>query len=91
MAKDKKEMFQGTGRRKKAIARVRLATGKGNIEINGQKVEDYFHLDSLMYVVKQPLVTTKMEDKLDIIVRVHRWWSIWSSWSCKTWNCKSIS
>lgn len=70
MAKVKQEMFQGTGRRKKAIARVRLATGKGNIEVNGQKVQDYFHLDTLLYVVKQPLVTTKMEDKLDIIVRV---------------------
>ena len=70
MAKVKQEMFQGTGRRKKAIARVRITTGKGNITINGQKVEEYFKLESLLYVVKQPLVTTKMTDKLDIIVRV---------------------
>lgn len=70
MAKVKKEMFQGTGRRKNAIARVRLATGKGNITINGKKVEEYFNLESLLYVVKQPLVLTKMTDKLDIIVRV---------------------
>ncbi len=70
MAKVKQEMFQGTGRRKKAIARVRITTGKGNITINGQKVEEYFKLESLLYVVKQPLVATKMTDKLDIIVRV---------------------
>lgn len=71
MAKAKKEMFQGTGRRKNAIARVRLATGKGNITVNDKKVEEYFNLDTLLYVVKQPLELTKMTEKLDIIVRVH--------------------
>ena len=63
-------MFQGTGRRKKSIARVRLNSGKGNILINGRDVKEYFNLDSLLYVVNQPLVTTKMEGKLDIIVSV---------------------
>ena len=71
MAKAKKEMFQGTGRRKNAIVRVRLATGKGNITVNDKKVEEYFNLDTLLYVVKQPLELTKMTEKLDIIVRVH--------------------
>ena len=65
-----KEMFQGTGRRKKSIARVRLNSGKGNILINGRDVKEYFNLDSLLYVVNQPLVTTKMEGKLDVIVSV---------------------
>ena len=70
MAKAKKDMFQGTGRRKNAIARVRLATGKGKIEVNGKTAEEYFGLDTLLYIVNQPLVATKMEGKLDIIIRV---------------------
>ncbi len=69
MAKSK-EMFQGTGRRKEAIARVRLQTGKGTIEVNGKKAEEYFDQDSLLYVVKQPIETTKMDGKLEVIVNV---------------------
>ena len=57
-AKSEKVVFYGTGRRKKAIARVRLVDGKGNITINGKNIDEYFGMETLKVIVKQPLVLT---------------------------------
>ena len=62
--------FYGTGRRKKAIARVYVTTGKGNITINGRDIDDYFGLETLKKIVNQPLVATETEGKYDIKVNV---------------------
>ena len=69
-AKTEKIEFYGTGRRKKAIARVRLVDGKGDITINGKKIDDFFGLETLKVIVKQPLVLTDTLDKYDVIVKV---------------------
>ena len=67
----KKLQFWGTGRRKKAIARVRLIPGgKGTIVINDRAFEDYFPQGTLQYIVKQPLVAVEAENKYDIFVNV---------------------
>ncbi len=66
-----KAKYIGTGRRKSSVARVVLTSpGKGNIVINGQKVEDYIPRDSLITVIKQPLVATEQETGYDIKVNV---------------------
>ena len=60
----KKLQFWGTGRRKKAIARVRLIpAGSGNIVINDRPLNDYFPQGTLQYIIKQPLVLTETESK----------------------------
>lgn len=64
------EKFYGTGRRKKSIARVYLAPGTGNITINKRDIDDYFGLETLKLIVRQPLVATETSDKFDIIVTV---------------------
>ena len=51
--------YYGTGRRKKSVARVRLVPGKGNITINDRTLDDYFGLETLKAIVKQPLVATE--------------------------------
>jgi len=66
-----KIQYLGTGRRKNAIARVRLLTGSGNIVINNKTLDEYFGVDTLKYIVKQPLVLTNTLDKVDVIVNVH--------------------
>ena len=67
----KKLQFWGTGRRKKAIARVRLIPGgNGTIVINDRTFEDYFPQGTLQYIVKQPLVAVEVETKYDIFVNV---------------------
>jgi small subunit ribosomal protein S9 len=67
----KKVQFWGTGRRKKAIARVRLIpAGDGTITINKKSLDEYFGLDTLKYIVKQPLVLTETSAKYDVIVNV---------------------
>lgn len=63
--------YQGTGRRKKSIARVRLVPGNGNIIINGKKIEEYFNFETLITEVKKPLEATKNETKFDVLVRVN--------------------
>jgi small subunit ribosomal protein S9 len=65
-----KTEFLGTGRRKTAVARVRLATGSGKITVNGRAVESYFPLDTLRSTVSQPLTLTGTADKLDVRVNV---------------------
>ncbi len=67
----KKLQFWGTGRRKKAIARVRLIPGgNGTIVINDRTFEDYFPQGTLQYIVKQPLALIEVEAKYDVIVNV---------------------
>ena len=65
------DFYYGTGRRKKAIARVRLYPGQGAIDINGKEFEDYFDLATLRYIVKQPLNATGATEKFDIKINVH--------------------
>ncbi|MBR5236712.1 MAG: 30S ribosomal protein S9 [Clostridia bacterium] len=64
------ELFYGTGRRKKSIARVRLVAGQGDITINNRTLDDYFGLETLKVIVRQPLVATKTEGKYNVIVNV---------------------
>lgn len=60
----------GTGRRKKSIARVRLYPGSGAITINGRDIDDYFGLDTLKLIVRQPLVLTETLGRYDIVATV---------------------
>ena len=60
----------GTGRRKTAVARVRLSTGSGKILVNGRAFEHYFPLDTLRMQATQPLVTAGVADKFDVRVNV---------------------
>ena len=71
-AKTKKKLqYWGTGRRKKAIARVRLIpNGKGEIIINKRSIDEYFGLDTLKLIVRQPLALTETLDKFDVMVNV---------------------
>ena len=62
--------YYGTGRRKKAIARVYLVPGTGNITVNKWTIDEYFGLDTLKVIVRQPLVATETLDKFDVIVTV---------------------
>ena len=62
--------YYGTGRRKKSIARVYLVPGKGDVTINKRSMDEYFGLETLKVIVRQPLVATETADKFDIIVNV---------------------
>ena len=64
-----KVYFYGTGRRKNAIACVRLVPGTGKITINDKEIDDYFGLDTLKLIVRQPLVATETSEKFDIIAK----------------------
>ena len=67
----KKVQFWGTGRRKKAIARVRLIpAGDGTITVNGKTLDQYFGLDTLKFIVRQPLELLGVTAKYDVIVNV---------------------
>jgi len=70
MAAIKTPEFLGTGRRKTAVARVRLATGSGKITVNGRAFDTYFPLETLRSTVSQPLTVTGTSDKLDVKVNV---------------------
>ncbi|MBO7508606.1 MAG: 30S ribosomal protein S9 [Clostridia bacterium] len=60
-----------TGRRKSSVARVRVVeNGSGVITINGKKLEEYFGLGTLQYIVKQPLMLLGLEEKVDVVVNV---------------------
>ena len=63
--------FLGTGRRKTAVARVRLAPGAGKISINGRAFENYFTTDTLRNVATQPLTVTGTVGKFDVVITVH--------------------
>ena len=67
----KKLQFWGTGRRKRAVARVRLIPGgNGTITINGRSIDEYCDLDTLKLIIRQPLVLTETESKYDVFVNV---------------------
>ncbi len=63
--------FYGTGRRKSSIARVYLVPGTGKIVINKRDIDEYFGLETLKLIVRQPLVATETVDKYDVLVNVH--------------------
>ncbi len=65
-----KVQYYGTGRRKTAVARVRLVPGTGNIIINDRPLDEYFSYDTLKVLVKQPLIITETYGKFDVIAKV---------------------
>ncbi len=65
-----KPYFYGTGRRKSSVARVRVYNGTGNVTINGRDIDDYFGLETLKVIVRQPLTLTETADKFDIVCTV---------------------
>ena len=68
--KSDKIVFLGTGRRKKSIARVRLVEGNGKITINGKDIDEFFGLETLKVIVRQPLTVTNTTAKYDVIANV---------------------
>ena len=71
MYESKRKYFYGTGRRKSSVARVRVyENGTGTITINGRDIDNYFGLDTLKMVVRQPLVSTDLLGKVDVVVTV---------------------
>lgn len=69
MAKTAK--YYGTGRRKKSVARVYLVPGKGDITVNKRTIDEYFGLETLKVIVRQPLTETETVEKFDVLVNVH--------------------
>ena len=63
--------FYGTGRRKKSVARVRLYAGTGKVTVNDRDINDYFGLETLKLIVRQPLVLTSLEGRYDVLVNVY--------------------
>ena len=70
MYESKQKYFYGTGRRKHSVARVRVYNGSGNITINGRNIDEYFGLETLKLIVRQPLALTETTDKFDIVCNV---------------------
>ncbi|MDO5559624.1 MAG: 30S ribosomal protein S9 [Oscillospiraceae bacterium] len=70
MYESKQKFYYGTGRRKSSVARVRVYNGSGNITINGRSIDDFFGLDTLKLIVRQPLALTDNLDKFDIVCTV---------------------
>ena len=70
MAKSEKIVYTGTGRRKSSIARVRLVEGSGKITINGKDIDEFFGLETLKVIVRQPLTATNTLAKYDVIAKV---------------------
>ena len=65
-----KVRYYGTGRRKKSIARVYLLPGKGKITINKREIDNYFGLETLKVIVRQPLALTENQEKFDVMINV---------------------
>ncbi|MCY6371523.1 30S ribosomal protein S9 [Clostridium ganghwense] len=65
-----KVQYFATGRRKKAVARVRLVPGEGRVVINKRDAENYFGLETLRFIVNQPLILTGTKEKFDVLVNV---------------------
>ncbi|NLD46129.1 MAG: 30S ribosomal protein S9, partial [Clostridiaceae bacterium] len=65
-----KVQYYGTGRRKKSVARVRLVPGDGKVLINDRSLDEFFGLETLKVIVKQPLVLTDTSSKFDVICKV---------------------
>lgn len=70
MYESKQQYYYGTGRRKSSVARVRLYAGSGNITINGRNIDDYFGLETLKLIVRQPLNLTETLEKFDVVCTV---------------------
>ena len=70
MAKKSVQKYYGTGRRKSSVARVYLMPGSGNITINKRSIDEYFGLETLKVIVKQPLAAIDAEGKFDVVVNV---------------------
>ena len=62
--------YYGTGRRKSSVARVYLVPGTGKVTINKRDMDEYFGLDTLKVIVRQPLAATETADKFDVLVNV---------------------
>ncbi|MDF2821844.1 MAG: ribosomal protein [Clostridiales bacterium] len=71
MAKVNSAKYYGTGRRKKSIARVYLVPGTGAIIINKRAMDEFFGLETLKLIVRQPLEATQTTDQFDVLVNVH--------------------
>ena len=71
MYESKNPYYYGTGRRKSSVARVRLYAGTGKIIINDREIDNYFGLETLKLIVRQPLALTGTSEKLDVICRVN--------------------
>ena len=67
---DSKPYFYGTGRRKHSVARVRVYAGTGKVTINGRDIDEYFGLDTLKFIVRQPLALTDTLGKFDVVCTV---------------------
>ena len=67
---DSKPYYYGTGRRKHSVARVRVYPGSGTITVNGRSIDDYFGLETLKLIVRQPLTLTDTVEKFDIVATV---------------------
>ncbi len=65
-----KPYFYGTGRRKSSVARVRIYNGTGKVTVNDRDIDEYFGLETLKLIVRQPLVLAGVADKFDIVCRV---------------------
>lgn len=63
--------YYGTGRRKSSVARVYLVPGNGNVTINKRNIDEYFGLETLKLIVRQPLELTQTTSKFDVLVNVH--------------------
>ncbi|MBP3379703.1 MAG: 30S ribosomal protein S9 [Ruminococcus sp.] len=70
MYESKVKYYYGTGRRKHSVSRVRIYPGNGNVTINGRNIDDYFGLETLKLLVRQPLALTDNLDKLDVVCTV---------------------
>ena len=70
MYESKEKYYYGTGRRKHSVARVRVYNGTGKITINGRDIDDYFGLETLKLIVRQPMALTETADKFDIVCTV---------------------
>ncbi len=64
------DQFFGTGRRKKSVARVKIVPGTGNITVNDRTIDEYFGLETLKLIVRQPFAITKTEGKFDLVCKV---------------------
>ncbi len=70
MYESKSKYYYGTGRRKHSVARVRMYPGTGNVTINGRSIDEYFGLETLKLIVRQPLELTETTEKFDIVCTV---------------------
>ena len=70
MYESKLKYYYGTGRRKHSVARVRIYPGSGNVTVNGRGIDDYFGLETLKLIVRQPLALTETSEKFDIVCTV---------------------